>query len=100
MTDTTITTSASSTARPNAVALPLALSVNDVAKRLSTSRATIYGELQAGRLKAFKLGKKTLIRTSDLEDFLNARPAFKSDPATAKHGPGRPKRRPADAPQP
>ena len=41
---------------------PLALSVNDAAKALSLGRTSIYAMIADGRLEAFKLGRRTLIR--------------------------------------
>ena len=41
---------------------PLVLSVNDAAKVLSLGRTSIYAMIADGRLEAFKLGRRTLIR--------------------------------------
>jgi len=41
---------------------PLALSVNDAAKALSLGRTSIYAMISDGRLEAFKLGRRTLIK--------------------------------------
>ena len=41
---------------------PLALSINDTAKALSLGRTSIYAMIADGRLEAFKLGRRTLIR--------------------------------------
>lgn len=41
---------------------PLALSINDAAKVLSLGRTSIYAMIGDGRLEAFKLGRRTLIR--------------------------------------
>lgn len=41
---------------------PLALSINDAAKILSLGRTSIYAMIGDGRLEAFKLGRRTLIR--------------------------------------
>ena len=45
---------------------PLALSVNDTAKALSLGRTSIYAMIADGRLDAFKLGRRTLIRTESI----------------------------------
>lgn len=41
---------------------PLALSINDAAKLLSLGRTSIYVMIGDGRLEAFKLGRRTLIK--------------------------------------
>ena len=41
---------------------PLALSINDAAKLLSLGRTSIYVMIGDGRLDAFKLGRRTLIK--------------------------------------
>lgn len=45
---------------------PLALSINDTAKALSLGRTSIYGMISDGRLEAFKLGRRTLIRMESI----------------------------------
>jgi excisionase family DNA binding protein len=45
---------------------PLALSVNDAAKALSLGRTSIYAMIADGRLEAFKLGRRTLIRMDSI----------------------------------
>jgi excisionase family DNA binding protein len=45
---------------------PLALSVNDAAKALSLGRTSIYAMIADGRLEAFKLGRRTLIRMESI----------------------------------
>ena len=45
---------------------PLALSINDTAKALSLGRTSIYAMIADGRLEAFKLGRRTLIRTESI----------------------------------
>jgi excisionase family DNA binding protein len=41
---------------------PLALSINDAAKLLSLGRTSIYVMIGDGRLEAFKLGRRTLVK--------------------------------------
>lgn len=45
---------------------PLALSVNDAAKALSLGRTSIYALIAEGRLEAFKLGRRTLIKMESI----------------------------------
>lgn len=45
---------------------PLALSVNDAAKALSLGRTSIYAMIADGRLQAFKLGRRTLIKMDSI----------------------------------
>lgn len=45
---------------------PLALSINDAAKALSLGRTSIYVMIGDGRLEAFKLGRRTLIRMESI----------------------------------
>jgi excisionase family DNA binding protein len=45
---------------------PLALSINDAAKALSLGRTSIYAMISDGRLEAFKLGRRTLIRVESI----------------------------------
>ena len=44
----------------------LAISINDTAKALSLGRTTIYAMIADGRLEAFKLGRRTLIRAESI----------------------------------
>ena len=41
---------------------PLAFSIHDAANALSLGRTSIYAMIADGRLEAFKLGRRTLIR--------------------------------------
>ena len=45
---------------------PLALSINDAAKSLSLGRTSIYVMNGDGRLEAFKLGRRTLIKMESI----------------------------------
>lgn len=45
---------------------PLALSISDTAKALSLGRTSIYAMIADGRLEAFKLGRRTLVRMESI----------------------------------
>ncbi len=51
---------------------PLALSINDTAKTLSLGRTSIYAMIADGRLEAFKLGRRTLIRMDSIRRLITA----------------------------
>jgi excisionase family DNA binding protein len=53
-----------------------ALTIYEACKRARVSRTFLYGELAAGRLRAVKAGRKTLIRAADLRAWLAALPAY------------------------
>ena len=44
-----------------------AFTLSEFITRYSTSRATVYREMNAGRLKATKLGRRTLIAKAEAE---------------------------------
>jgi len=44
----------------------------------SIGRTTVYAEIKMGRLKARKLGRKTVVLDSDLRAWLESLPAIKS----------------------
>ncbi|MEP6868939.1 MAG: helix-turn-helix domain-containing protein [Novosphingobium sp.] len=44
----------------------LAVSINDTAKALSLGRTSIYAMIADGRLEAFKLGRRTLIKADSI----------------------------------
>ncbi len=45
---------------------PLAISINDTAKALGLGRTSIYSMIAEGRLEAFKLGRRTLIKVESI----------------------------------
>lgn len=45
---------------------PLALSINDAATALSLGRTSIYAMIGDGRLEAFKLGRRTLVKMDSI----------------------------------
>lgn len=54
----------------------LALTVNEATKSIGLGKTRVYEEIAAGRLRARKAGKRTLILKSDLERFLENLPAL------------------------
>lgn len=44
----------------------IAYSINDTARTLSLGRTSIYAMIADGRLEAFKLGRRTLIRAESI----------------------------------
>jgi excisionase family DNA binding protein len=45
---------------------PLAISIGETAKVLGLGRTSIYAMIGDGRLQAFKLGRRTLIKTASI----------------------------------
>ena len=59
--------------RPNAFGLTkAAYSVNETCTLLSISRSSLYGLIDAGKLRPMKLGKKTLLGADDLTALLHS----------------------------
>lgn len=52
---------------------PLAASINDTAKALSLGRTSIYVLIRDGKLEAFKLGRRTLIRVDSIRRLLESK---------------------------
>ena len=59
---------------PVAHLFPDALSIADACEKAGVGRTTIYEAIAAGRLKARKLGRRTLILRDDFTQFLAALP--------------------------
>jgi excisionase family DNA binding protein len=45
---------------------PLAISVSEAVRVLGLGRTSIYALISAGRLETFKLGRRTLVKTSSI----------------------------------
>ena len=59
-----------------------ALTVDEVADVVPIGRTTLFKEINAGRLRAHKAGRRTLILSTDLDDYLATLPtvgSFNSD---------------------
>ena len=65
---------------PTANFYPDALSIPDACEMASVGRSTIYAAIAEGRLKARKLGRRTLILRDDLTYFLVALPEVSAGP--------------------
>ena len=51
----------------------LAVSIKDAAKALGIGRTSIYAMIADGRLEAFKLGRRTLVRVESLRKLVAKR---------------------------
>jgi excisionase family DNA binding protein len=58
-----------------------AYTIPEVVRITGTSRTTIYAEIGADRLRAVKLGRRTLILAEDLQRWLEALPSMSSGAA-------------------
>lgn len=61
-------------ASPQPVSSQLSLSIRDVQRATSLSRASVYRKIAEGQLHARKVGARTVILRSDLELFLASLP--------------------------
>ena len=50
---------------------PLAYSINDTAKALSLGRTSVYALIGDGRLEAFKLGRRTLVKAESIRRLID-----------------------------
>ncbi|BCA59301.1 helix-turn-helix domain-containing protein [Sphingomonas sp. HMP6] len=50
---------------------PLAVSINDTAKALSLGRTSIYALIAEGKLEAFKLGRRTLVKAESIRRLID-----------------------------
>jgi excisionase family DNA binding protein len=51
---------------------PLALSINDTARTLGLGRTSIYAMIADGRLDAFRLGRRRLVRMESIRRLIAA----------------------------
>lgn len=50
----------------------MAYSINDTAKTLSLGRTSIYALINEGKLDAFKLGRRTLVKAGSIRRLIEA----------------------------
>jgi excisionase family DNA binding protein len=55
---------------------PIAHSIEDTAQHAKCGRTTIYAAIKAGKLKARKIGRRTIILDEDLRGWLAALPTL------------------------
>ncbi len=67
-----------------------AYSLDEVATVIGVCRETIYAWVRAGRLKARKFGRKTIVLASDLDDVLEKLPQMHEAPWPMPQQRGRP----------
>lgn len=51
---------------------PIAVSINDTAKALGLGRTSIYAMIADGRLEAFKLGRRRLVKAESIRRLIAA----------------------------
>ncbi|HIJ62654.1 MAG TPA: helix-turn-helix domain-containing protein [Rhodospirillaceae bacterium] len=56
---------------PNQYRQRLAYGINDALEVVPVGRSLLYEEIKAGKLKTFKIGKRTLIAAGDLTAWLD-----------------------------
>jgi excisionase family DNA binding protein len=60
-----------------------AFSITTFCERNDVGRSTVYEEIKSGRLRAVKVGRRTLIREEDERAWLAALPSVQTDSAAA-----------------
>jgi excisionase family DNA binding protein len=63
-------------------ALLRAMSVLEFCQRYGLGRTSAYQEIQAGRLRARKVGRRTIVTQDDAENWLRRLPAIEPEPAS------------------
>lgn len=58
---------------------PITITVPNAVKASGLSRTTIYEALKRGDLTAVKAGRRTLIRYTDLEAYMERLPAYRAN---------------------
>jgi excisionase family DNA binding protein len=54
-----------------------AFTINEAAKVAGVGRSTLYAELASGRLKAKKLGRRTIVPEHALAEWMSSLPAYR-----------------------
>jgi len=57
-----------------------ALSIGEFVQRYGVGRTTAYQEISSGRLRARKIGKRTIISVDDAEEWLHRLPVVRVTP--------------------
>lgn len=52
-----------------------AYTVNEITKEIGIGRSKLYSEMAAGKIKARKIGKKTIFLAEDVQAYLSNLPA-------------------------
>jgi excisionase family DNA binding protein len=61
---------------PEANTIPLAVSVDEAARRAGVGRGYLYQQIGRGKLRARKAGRRTIIALSDLAAWVEQLPTF------------------------
>ena len=56
--------------------MKISVSVNEACSMIGIGRTKLYEAIKGGRLKAFKCGKRTLIKTEDINAFISELEAY------------------------
>lgn len=71
----------SDTIADDADSIERAFTVPEAAERLGASRSRLYTLIQSGQIVAHKLGRRTVIRQSEIVRFLDTLPEYGADDA-------------------
>ena len=55
--------------------IPLAVSITEAVRLIGLGRTSLYAAIAAGRLKTRKAGRRTLVETAELRQFIDSLPA-------------------------
>lgn len=64
---------------PEANTTPLAVSIEEAARRTGVGRGYLYQQISKGKLRARKAGRRTIIALSDLAAWLEQLPTFATE---------------------
>lgn len=57
---------------------PELLTINEFCRAINLGKTSVYKLINEGKVKAVKLGKKTLVPQSSVNDFISSLPKYKS----------------------